>query len=75
MRLEDALRRERRRGQEEREGFEREAKKMRESANEQVEAETMRVRQEEEGKRRILTKKHAVTVLMLRTVNKCIFLS
>lgn len=59
--LEDQLRRERDRWAVERGHFEAEAEQVRRIAAERAEAEVERVKEEEDAKRRLLAKKHAVS--------------
>ena len=60
-RLQEQLRRERSRGHEDRLHYENEANQVRRIATERASAEIERIREEEETKRKVLTKKHAVS--------------
>ena len=60
-RLQEQLRRERVRGQDDRSHYENEANQIRKIAHERAQAEIERIREEEENKRRTLMKKHAVS--------------
>ena len=60
-RLQEQLRRERSRGHEDRLHYENEANQVRRIAQERASAEIERIREEEETKRKVLAKKHAVS--------------
>ena len=60
-RLQEQLRRERARGHEDRLHYENEANQVRRIAQERAAAEIERIREEEETKRKVLAKKHAVS--------------
>lgn len=59
-RLQEQLRRERQRCQDDRAHYENEANQIRRIAQERAQAEIERIREEEENRRRVLMKKHAV---------------
>ena len=64
-RLQEQLRRERSRGHEDRLHYENEANQVRRIAAERASAEIERIREEEETKRKVLTKKHAVSIFYI----------
>ncbi len=63
-RLQEQVRRERERCNEDRIHYEREAGQVRRIANERAEAEIERIREEEETKRKVMAKKHAVSPIL-----------
>ena len=65
-RLQEQLRRDRQRAADDRTHFENEAEQIRRIAHERAQAEADRVRDEEEGKRRAMAKKHATEMASLK---------
>ena len=72
-RLQEQLRRERARGHEDRLHYENEANQVRRIAQERAAAEIERIREEEETKRKVLAKKHAVSEFSTKAF-VCIFI-
>lgn len=64
-RLQEQLRRERQRCQDDRLHYEHEANQIRRISHERAQAEIERIKEEEENKRRVLNKKHAVSFFIL----------